>query len=62
MSTVFQCLKPDYRYIPTLKRLVYEAPTETAAIQWLEQNGGGIYRNLLHNFDMKVDGISQTIE
>ena len=29
--------------------------TEKLAILWLEKNGGGIYRNVLHCFEFKVN-------
>lgn len=57
MNTIFQCIKPDSRYTPPLKRVVHEASTEREAMDWLERNGGGIYRNLLHLFDCKVDAV-----
>lgn len=54
MSTIYQCLKRDVRYTPPLMSVKHEAATEREAIAWLEQNGGGIYRNLLHSFDCEV--------
>jgi hypothetical protein len=33
---------------------MHEASSEREAIAWLEKNGGGIYRNLLHGFDCEV--------
>lgn len=54
MSTVYQCLKQDDRYTPPIRRIVFEAATEQKAIDWLESNGGGIYRNILHNFDCPI--------
>lgn len=54
MSTVYQCIKSDARYIPTRMTVVYEAETQKEAIEWLENNGGGIYRNTLHGFQYNV--------
>ena len=55
MGTVYQCIKPDTRYKPTWMKVIHEANTAAEAIEWLENNGGGVYRNLLHNFDMTVN-------
>lgn len=54
MSTVYQCIKPDTRYIPTTMTVVYEATTQKEAVERLENNGGGIYRNTLHGFKYYV--------
>ena len=54
-GTVYQCIKPDTRYIPAHMVVVHEADSQLDAIEWLENNGGGVYRNLLHNFDMTVN-------
>jgi hypothetical protein len=54
MSTIYECLRKDKRYIPTKYILLYNAPSEKEAIEYLEQNGGGIYRNILHRFEMEV--------
>lgn len=53
-DTIYQCIKPDARYKPTLMNIVHKARTAAEAIEWLENNGGGVYRNLLHQFDMAV--------
>ena len=36
-------------------KLVYQAPTERELIEWLETHGGGIYKNVLHKFQMGVN-------
>ena len=54
MDTIYQCIKPDTRYKPTVMVVVHKARTAAEAIEWLENNGEGVYRNLLHNFDMTV--------
>ena len=54
MGTIYQCLKLDDRYTPPLMSVMHEASSEREAIAWLEENGGGIYRNLLHRFDCEV--------
>ena len=54
MGTIYQCLKRDDRYTPPLMSVMHEASSEREAIAWLEKNGGGIYRNLLHGFDCEV--------
>ena len=50
--TIFQCVKNNC--------IIHEAATERDAIEWLENNGGGIYRNILHKFEYRV--ISRTIK
>ena len=54
--TCFQCYKIDQRYNPVLRTLVYEADSEHKAIEYLKENGGGIYKNILHNFEVLVEG------
>ena len=53
---IYQCLQKDERFTPPIFRTVCEKPTEKEAIEYLENNGGGIYRNLLHQFDCGVKG------
>ena len=52
---IYQAIKIDNRYIPTKNTIIKEFPTELEAIKWLENNDGGIYRNILHNFDCKIE-------
>lgn len=59
MSTIYQCIKPDNRYKPPIKTVIFEASSEKEAINWLEQNGGGIYRNTLHNFECGIKAKEQ---
>ena len=54
MNTIYECLQNKPGYIPEQWELVYNASTEKEAIEWLELNGGGIYRNILHQFNCKV--------
>jgi hypothetical protein len=54
MSTIYECVKPDKRYTPTVMNTIHYAATQKEAIEWLENNGGGIYRNKLHNFQYEV--------
>ncbi len=44
--TIYHCIQG-----PSVARY---ADTETEAVKWLEGNGGGVYRNSLHRFDMPV--------
>ena len=53
-QTIYHCIKADERYAPTKYELVHQAETERDAIIYLEENGGGIYRNVLHNFSYYV--------
>lgn len=52
--SIYQCLRRDDHYTPPLMRVMHEAATQREAITWLEENGGGIYRNLLHQFECGV--------
>ena len=36
-------------------QVVREEKSQALAISWLEKNGGGIYRNVLHCFEFKVN-------
>lgn len=55
MTTVYHCKQPkDGKYIPPQYDIVHQADTEAEAIEWLEDNGGGVYENVLHNFTMNV--------
>ena len=47
---IYTALKKDDRYNPPKYESI-EFSTEAETIQWLQENGGGIYRNILHNFD-----------
>jgi len=53
MGTIYQCLKrgPDVNKSLILK---HEADTQKEAVEWLEKNGGGVYRNILHNLQYEV--------
>jgi len=53
MSTVYQCCKRTGDVSGILK-VVHEAETQTEAVEWLERNGGGIYKNLLHKFQLYI--------
>lgn len=54
MGTIYHCLQIDSRSIPPQRILRHEAKTEADAMRWLEENGGGTYRNILHNFDLTI--------
>ena len=47
---IYRAIQKDERYIPP-KQTEYEFKTEAKTIEYLQNNGGGIYRNILHNFD-----------
>ncbi len=38
------------KYIPPMEE-IKEFPTEEETIRYLQNNGGGVYRNILHNFE-----------
>ena len=53
MSTIYECYKNGKDVNKSLQ-LVHHAQTEALAIEWLEKNGGGNYKNVLHNFQFYV--------
>ena len=53
-NTIYHCLKVDHRYTPPLEEVVYKADTSEEAYRWLENNGGGLYRNILHHVEFTV--------
>lgn len=57
MSTIYECCKirSDVNNTPYP---VHYAKTEYEAIKWLEDNGGGVYRNLLHKFSCDIKQIN----
>jgi len=55
MNTIYECCKAGKDVNKTLK-VVHNANTELNAIDWLEKNGGGVYRNALHKFQFTVKG------
>jgi len=54
MATIYKCCKQGKDVNKTLQ-VIHEAATEELAIEWLEKNGGGIYKNILHNFQFYVE-------
>jgi hypothetical protein len=55
-KTIYQAIQYDKRYIPIKCNIVYYGQTEEDVIEWLENNGGGYYRNVLHQFEYYVKG------
>jgi len=53
MDTIYQCCKQGKDVNETPQKVHCE-PTQALAIEWLKKNGGGIYRNVLHNFQYYV--------
>jgi len=58
MKTIYQCCQKGKDVNKTLSVVKY-AKTEEEAIEYLENNGGGIYHNTLHNFKMEVESKEQ---
>ena len=54
METIYQCLQVKNGHM----QVVREEKSQALAISWLEKNGGGIYRNVLHCFEFKVNANS----
>lgn len=48
MKTIYECI---------LGNNVYFAQTQQEAMQWLADNPNGKYRNALHNFVIRGDGL-----
>ena len=46
MKTVYECIQRGI--------IVHYAASDQTAIEWLENNGGGIFKNTLHNFQINV--------
>jgi hypothetical protein len=53
MKTIYQCCRIGKDVNKTLEPIHCE-PTGELAVLWLENNGGGVYRNILHNFQYPV--------
>ncbi len=53
-STIFKAFTIDKGTIPHRLTLAYCGDTEEETIEWLEKNGGGMYRNIIHNFQFEV--------
>lgn len=58
---IYKAVKKDKRYIPP-KESILEFATEALTIIWLEENGGGTYRNILHNFEYEIEPKEKIIE
>ena len=50
-NTIFECHQRNKNGLLEVK---YKADTQNQAIQWLKNNGGGVYKNILHQFQMSV--------
>ena len=59
---IYQAIQEDKRYIPTRKTVLKEFPTQAEAIKWLEENGGGIFRDILNNLECRISPKKQTGE
>ena len=53
---IYRAIRMDDRYVPPKEEILKEFPTEMETIKWLEENGGGRYRNILHNVEFDVEG------
>lgn len=52
-QTIYQCCQKGKDVNQSLS-ITHYADTEKEAITFLENNGGGVYRNTLHNFQFTV--------
>jgi len=57
--TIHECCKP-YKDVNKTTSIVHYAQTTKEAIEWLESNGGGIYKNTLHKYQFDVAAKSQS--
>lgn len=55
-KTIYEARQYDKRYIPIKYKIVYYGQNEKDVIEWLENNGGGFYKNTLHQFEYYVKG------
>lgn len=46
-NTIYECSQKGV--------VVYSGDTEEDAVNWLEQNGGGLFKNILHNYQYTVN-------
>jgi hypothetical protein len=52
--TIYQCT--------TKAGIHFEAQTESEALRYLQTHGGGVYRNILHNFSTSIDPMPATFQ
>jgi len=57
-ETIYQCCKCGKDVNKTLS-VVHCADTEAEALKWLEDNGGGVYRNILHRIKFEVKAVDK---
>jgi hypothetical protein len=50
---IYRAIQRDTRWIPP-RETEHEFPTEEETVKWLQEHGGGIYRNILHSFDCEI--------
>ena len=55
-DTVHSAYKVDERTIPKQMILVFRGDTLQETVDYLKKNGGGIYKNTLHNLQYRVEG------
>lgn len=55
---IYQCIKRDEKCVPPRNIIACEKPTQREAIKWLEENGGGVFRDILSNVEFRVVAIS----
>jgi len=55
-ETIHEAYRIDTSTIPHKVVLVFCGDTLEETVDYLKKNGGGIYKNVLHNYQYKVDG------
>jgi hypothetical protein len=53
-ETIHEAFSVDRKTIPYTMKKVFCGDTLDETLEYLEKNGGGIYRNTLHNFQFSV--------
>lgn len=57
---IYKAIKLDCWYIPPLREVVAEFPTQAEAISFLQDNGGGIMCDILANVDVEILAVETT--
>jgi hypothetical protein len=58
-QSIHQCVSVDNRYVGGRRTVVRSKNTAREAINWLGKNGGGVYKNALHGFELKINAQSK---
>jgi len=45
-----------------MRVFIADFKTEKEVIEYLENNEGGVYNNVIHNFDLKIDSLVKAVK